>query len=103
MTIGSDILKRAFDIFLSGMGIVASLPLWAVIALAIKAGDGGPVFYGQERVGKGGRPFKSWKFRSMIVDADKKFPALQAKEVDPRVTRLRRLLRATDMYELPQV
>src|SRR5215475_9963186 len=98
-----DMLKRVFDIFVSGMGIVASLPLWAVIALAIKAGDGGPVFYGQERVGKGGRPFKSWKFRSMIVDADKKFPALQATEFDPRVTRIGRLLRATAMDELPQL
>jgi lipopolysaccharide/colanic/teichoic acid biosynthesis glycosyltransferase len=96
-------LKRVFDIFVSGIGIVGSLPLWAVIAVAIKAGDGGTVFYGQERVGKGGRRFKSWKFRSMIVDADKKFRALQAAEFDPRVTRIGRLLRATAMDELPQL
>ena len=103
MTIGSDMLKRAFDMVLSGMGIVGSLPLWAFIAFAIKAGDGGPVFYGQERVGRGGRRFKSWKFRSMIVDADKKFLALQATEFDPRVTPIGRLLRATAMDELPQL
>jgi len=96
-------LKRAFDIFLSGLGIVASLPLWALIALTVKASDGGPVFYGQDRVGKDGRRFKSWKFRSMIVDADKKFPALQATEFDPRVTTIGRLLRATAMDELPQL
>ena len=96
-------LKRVFDIVLSGLGILALLSLWALIALAVKAGDGGPVFYGQNRVGKAGRRFKSWKFRSMIVDADKKFPALQAAEFDPRVTTLGRLLRATAMDELPQL
>jgi lipopolysaccharide/colanic/teichoic acid biosynthesis glycosyltransferase len=96
-------LKRPFDVALSGLGLLASLPLWALIATAIKLEDGGPVFYGQERVGRGGRRFRSWKFRSMVADADRRFGALQAREDDPRVTRTGRLLRATAMDELPQL
>ncbi len=96
-------LKRPFDVALSGLGLLGSLPLWALIAAAIKLEDGGPVFYGQERVGRGGRRFRSWKFRSMVVDADRRFGALQAREHDPRVTRTGRLLRATAMDELPQL
>jgi len=96
-------LKRPFDVAVSGLGLLGSMPLWALIALAIKIEDGGPVFYGQARVGKGGKRFRSWKFRSMVVDADKRFGALQARERDPRVTRTGRILRATAMDELPQL
>ena len=64
-------LKRAFDFSLSVTGLFISLPLWCVFALAIRLSDGGPVFYFQERVGKGGRIFKGIKFRSMIPDAEK--------------------------------
>jgi lipopolysaccharide/colanic/teichoic acid biosynthesis glycosyltransferase len=96
-------LKRPFDVALSGLGLLGSLPLWALIAAAVKLEDGGPVFYGQERVGRGGRRFRSWKFRSMVVDADERFGALQARHDDPRVTRTGRLLRATAMDELPQL
>jgi lipopolysaccharide/colanic/teichoic acid biosynthesis glycosyltransferase/glycosyltransferase involved in cell wall biosynthesis len=96
-------LKRPFDVALSGLGLLGSLPLWALIAAAVKLEDGGPVFYGQERVGRGGRRFRSWKFRSMVVDADERFGALQARQDDPRVTRTGRLLRATAMDELPQL
>jgi lipopolysaccharide/colanic/teichoic acid biosynthesis glycosyltransferase len=96
-------MKRLFDLVLSGVGLVASLPLWAVIAAAIKIEDGGPIFYGQERVGRGGRVFKVWKFRSMIPDAEARVGALQASEHDPRVTRVGRVLRATAMDELPQL
>jgi lipopolysaccharide/colanic/teichoic acid biosynthesis glycosyltransferase len=96
-------LKRPFDVVLSGLGLLGSLPLWGLIALAIKLEDGGPVFYGQARVGKGGARFRSWKFRSMVVDADTRFGALQARERDPRVTRTGRILRATAMDELPQL
>ena len=92
-----------FDVALAGLGLLGSLPLWALIAAAIKLEDGGPVFYGQERVGRGGRRFRSWKFRSMVADADRRFGALQAREDDPRVTRTGRLLRATAMDELPQL
>jgi lipopolysaccharide/colanic/teichoic acid biosynthesis glycosyltransferase len=95
--------KRALDVTLSGVGLVASAPLWAVIALMIKLEDGGPVFYGQQRSGLNGVPFDVRKFRSMIPDAEANVGAVQATADDPRVTRVGRLLRATAMDELPQL
>ncbi len=96
-------LKRPFDMFLSGLGLLLSAPLWALITLGVKLEDGGPVFYGKERVGKGCRRFWSWKFRSMVPDSDVRFGPLQASDGDPRVTQVGRLLRATAMDELPQL
>ena len=96
-------MKRAFDILLSSIGLLLSAPLWAIIMLKIKSEDGGPLFYLQERVGKGGRIFKVIKFRSMVVDAEKKTGPIQATEHDPRVTRIGRILRKTAMDELPQL
>jgi lipopolysaccharide/colanic/teichoic acid biosynthesis glycosyltransferase/glycosyltransferase involved in cell wall biosynthesis len=95
--------KRCFDVFLSGTGLIFSSPLWLLIALLIKLEDGGPIFFAQERGGQGGRRFKSWKFRSMVPDAERKFGFVQALEKDPRVTRVGRILRATAMDELPQL
>jgi lipopolysaccharide/colanic/teichoic acid biosynthesis glycosyltransferase len=95
--------KRAFDMGLAGLGLVASAPLWAVIAALIKWEDGGPVFYDQERSGLHGRPFRVHKFRSMVPDAEARTGAVQAIEHDPRVTRVGRVLRATAMDELPQL
>lgn len=71
--------------------------------MAIKLEDAGPVFHSQERVGKAGRPFKGWKFRSMVPDSEQKFGPLQASENDGRVTRVGRILRATALDELPQL
>jgi len=82
---------------------VASSPLWLLFAAAIKAEDGGPIFYRQERVGQWGRPFDALKFRSMRPDAEAMTGAIQATENDPRVTRVGRLMRATAMDELPQL
>lgn len=96
-------LKRAFDVTLASLAIALSLPLWAIVALAIKIEDRGPVFYPQRRWGKDKRPFSVFKFRSMIVAADEKFGPLQAQANDPRVTRVGRWLRATALDELPQV
>ena len=95
--------KRALDVTLSGAGLVASAPLWAVIAALVKLEDGGPVFYEQERSGLNGQPFTVWKFRSMVPDAEARTGAVQATADDPRVTRVGRLLRATAMDELPQL
>jgi len=95
--------KRLLDLLLSGSGLVASAPLWGVIAALIKLQDGGPVFFSQERVGRDGRTFRALKFRSMTVDAEAKTGPVQSGEHDPRVTRLGRLLRATAMDELPQL
>src|SRR5712692_3792171 len=96
-------IKRLFDIVLSGTGLLVSSPLWGIIAAAIKLEDGGPVFYRQQRVGKGGREFSSLKFRSMVADSDAKWGVVPAAENDPRVTRVGRILRTTAMDELPQL
>src|SRR5947207_4272929 len=82
---------------------MASAPLWPVIAAAIKLDSRGPVFYAQRRVGEGGRPFSVLKFRSMVADAERTVGPRQAREADPRITRVGRLLRATAMDELPQL
>lgn len=97
------LLKRAFDVSLSGVGLIASLPVWALAALAITLEDGGPVFYGQPRVGRGGRVFQVLKFRSMIPDAEARVGALQATAGDARITRVGRFMRATAIDELPQL
>lgn len=96
-------LKRACDVALSGLGLVASAPLWALVAIAVKLEDRGPVFFRQERVGLAGRPFIALKFRSMRPDAEAGVGAVQAVERDPRVTRVGRFMRATAMDELPQL
>jgi lipopolysaccharide/colanic/teichoic acid biosynthesis glycosyltransferase len=95
-------VKRVFDVALSAAGLAVSWPLWLLVAAAIKAEDGGPVFFRQPRVGLMGRPFTAYKFRSMVVDAAAA-PARQAEEDDPRITRVGRWLRATAMDELPQL
>jgi lipopolysaccharide/colanic/teichoic acid biosynthesis glycosyltransferase len=96
-------LKRPFDIALSLTGLLLSAPLWAVIPLAIRLEDGGPVFYAQERVGLNGRIFKALKFRSMVKGAETATGPVQAVAGDPRATRVGRFLRATAMDELPQL
>lgn len=88
---------------LAGLGLIISAPLWALVALAIKLEDGGPILYVQERSGLAGTHFKACKFRSMIPHAEANVGAVQAREDDPRVTRVGRLLRATAMDELPQL
>ncbi len=95
-------IKRAFDVTLSGVGLVLSAPVWLLVAAAIKLADGGPVLYAQERVGYRGRPFRALKFRSMVPDADA-FGAIPATTDDPRVTRVGRFLRATALDEVPQL
>jgi lipopolysaccharide/colanic/teichoic acid biosynthesis glycosyltransferase len=100
---GYRLAKRALDILLSGAGLAASSPIWAILAAAIKLEDGGPVFFPQARVGQGGRTFRALKFRSMIVDADRSGAPRQAALHDPRVTRVGRIMRATALDELPQL
>lgn len=105
--------KRALDIVVSAPLLVVLSPLLAAIALAVKLGDGGPVLYRWRVVGRGGRPFTSNKFRSMVVNADELKPALEvANEMsgpvfkmrdDPRITRVGRFLRRFSLDELPQL
>ncbi len=97
------IIKRLFDIVLSGIGLVCSLPLWIIVALAVKLQDGGPIFYSQERAGKNGGVFKVYKFRSMVPDAEKHSGVVWASENDPRITKVGSVLRASAMDELPQL
>lgn len=96
-------MKRLFDIVVSLAGLLVLSPIALLIAVAIKLEDGGPVFFMQDRVGRGGRVFPAFKFRSMIVDAERDTGAVQATAHDPRVTRVGRVLRATAFDELPQL
>ncbi len=95
-------LKRVLDLTLAAVGLVLSTPLWVAAALIIKLEDGGRLFYAQKRWGRGGLPFTVWKFRTMAV-ADPDHAVRQATEVDGRVTRVGRVLRAMGVDELPQL
>ena len=95
-------IKRLFDITLSSIGLFVSAPLWLAIPAAIKLEDGGSIMFPQERVGKNGRVFKALKFRSMVPDAEAMSGPVQAREGDPRVTRIGGFLRKYRLDELPQ-
>ncbi|MDF1554456.1 MAG: sugar transferase [Deferrisomatales bacterium] len=94
--------KRLFDLFWTVPGILILAPLFALAALAIKLDDQGPVFFRQERVGRNGLPFRIWKFRTMVVDAEAMGGQLTVGR-DPRVTRVGRWLRHGKLDELPQL
>lgn len=96
------VLKRLFDIFLSGLILVISLPLMLLIAAAVKLQSAGPVLYKQKRVGLDGRKFNIIKFRSMYADAEAATGPKWATEDDNRVTPLGRFLRRFNLDELPQ-
>jgi lipopolysaccharide/colanic/teichoic acid biosynthesis glycosyltransferase len=96
-------LKRPLDVALSSLMLVLSAPVSLLIALAIKLEDGGPVFYRQERWGRGGTRFKAYKFRTMVPHSDRAFGIKQATENDERITRVGRVLRAMGLDELPQM
>ena len=95
--------KRAFDSALATIGLVISWPVWCVVAAAIWIDSGLPIFYTQERVGRQGRVFRVWKFRSMIANAERWSGARQACQGDPRITPVGRWLRSTALDELPQL
>lgn len=97
------LLKRLLDVSFSLLMLVLSAPIFLVVAVTIKLEDGGPIFYGQERWGKGGIRFRAYKFRTMIPNSDDIFGIMQADENDPRVTFVGRILRATGLDELPQI
>ena len=97
------LLKRPLDVILSAFMLLLSLPVSLPIAFAIKMEDGGPVFYRQERWGRGGTRFRAYKFRTMIASSDQEFGLKQATENDPRITRIGRVLRAMGLDELPQL
>ena len=96
------LIKRIGDIILSGIMIVVLSPLFLLIAICVKAGDGGPVFYTQERLTRNGRPFRIIKFRSMRVNSEKQGARL-AKRHDSRITPVGKVLRNLHLDELPQL
>ncbi|XDZ67110.1 sugar transferase [Alphaproteobacteria bacterium LSUCC0226] len=95
-------LKRLFDLVFSAVGLLALLPFFLVIALLIKIDSAGPVFFRQVRVGRYLFPFKIHKFRTMVVNASDLGPSVTT-DVDPRVTRVGRILRKYKLDELPQL
>ena len=106
-------LKRFFDIVASAIGLIMLSPLFLFLIIKIKHEDGGPAFYSQERIGKNEKPFKMWKFRSMIVNADKMVEQLEEQNEidgamfkikdDPRVTKVGHVIRKYSLDELPQL
>ncbi|ROZ63046.1 sugar transferase [Kocuria soli] len=110
---GHALLKRLFDLTCSAALLVALAPLLLVIAVGVLIGDGGPVFYSQQRIGHRGKPFTMLKFRSMLHGSERDFPSLTSDNAsnpilfkmhdDPRVTSIGRYLRRTSLDELPQL
>jgi len=107
------IWKRALDVIGACVGLTLLSPLFLVVAIAVKLTSPGPVFFGQRRSGRGGKPFRLYKFRSMVSDAEERKkelleqneqdgPAFKIRR-DPRVTKVGRFLRATSIDELPQL
>lgn len=96
-------LKRAFDVVSSGILSIVLLPVWIVVAIAIKLDSKGSVFFKQGRRTKDGRVFQMLKFRSMVVNAEQMGAGLFNYENDPRVTKVGRFLRNTSIDELPQL
>ena len=102
LTIEQMAIKRFFDVIVSAFGIIVTLPVSIICAIAIKLDDGGPVFYRQNRITKDGRIFNILKFRSMRTDAEAK-GAMKAVNDDKRITRVGRIIRACRVDELPQL
>ncbi len=102
LSIDQRIIKRFFDIVLSGIGIILASPFMLIIAAAVKLYDGGPVLYKQERLTIDEKPFMIYKFRSMSTDSEKNGARLAAKD-DKRVTPVGRVIRNIHFDELPQL
>jgi len=109
----NDGLKRLVDLVLAGLGLLVTLPLWLGVMLAIRIDSPGPAIFTQERVGRHGRRFQFYKFRSMYVDAEQRLSEVIARNEidgpvfkmrnDPRVTKVGAFLRRTSLDELPQL
>lgn len=111
------LIKRIIDLLLIIISLPLTFPVILILSLLVKLTSKGPVFYGHERVGKNGKHFKTWKFRSMVIDADKRLEEILANDPkrreewekdrkfidDPRVTKVGAFLRKTSLDELPQL
>lgn len=96
-------IKRIIDLFTALICLVVFSPLFLICYIAIKHEDGGPAIFKQERIGRFGRPFYIYKFRSMVVDAEKDGPALYGHENETRMTKVGKFLREHHLDELPQL
>ncbi len=103
LTLAQRIVKRILDLFLCFIALLPSIFIVLSVSVAIKAEDGGPIFYKQRRVTKDGKEFNILKFRSMVVDAEKEGESIPATNYDPRITKVGRIIRATRIDELPQI
>jgi sugar transferase (PEP-CTERM system associated) len=99
---GTLFAKRLLDLTAASIGLIPAAPLMLLVAIAVRLDSRGPVLFRQERLGRGGKPFTLWKFRSMTTDAEKN-GAVWAVTNDPRVTRVGRFIRKTRLDELPQL
>ena len=102
MPIWQRVVKRAFDIVASILALVILSPVFLACAIIVKATSKGPVFYAQERIGKGGKPFKMSKFRSMRVDAESSGTPQLSSDDDPRITKFGKFMRKVRLDEIPQ-
>ncbi len=111
---GSYLVKRLFDIIVGSLLLLLLMPVFLLVALAIRLESPGPVLFAQKRVGRWGRLFTMWKFRSMYIDAEERKAELMAQNEmaggvifkmkdDPRITRVGKLIRKTSIDELPQL
>lgn len=107
-------VKRAFDIFCSFVALVLLSPVFLIVSILVYLGDPGKVFYGQVRIGKNGKPFRMWKFRSMYKNSDRMIDQLSPEQKrqyytefkidnDPRITPIGNFLRKSSLDELPQL
>jgi len=99
----SRILKRTLDLVLTIPGLLLLSPLFVILALAVRFSSPGPIFFKQERVGRGNKPFMILKFRSMRIDAEKETGPVWATKGDKRTTKIGAFLRRTSLDELPQL
>ena len=96
-------IKRILDIIVAISCLIIFSPLFLFCCIVIKKEDGGSIFYKQERIGRFGKPFYIYKFRSMIVNAEEADPQLYKKDIDPRLTKIGKTLRVHHLDELPQL
>ena len=97
------VIKRVSDFCSSAVAIVLLLPLWVIVAIAIKIDSKGPILFKQGRRTKDGKVFKMWKYRSMVVNAENMGSGLFSYDNDPRITKVGTFLRKTSIDELPQL
>lgn len=96
-----SVLKRLSDIAISSLALLVLFPLFVILAILIKVGSKGPIFFRGVRIGLDGKPFRIFKFRTMVMDADKLGPSSSTSD-DPRITKIGRFIRRFNLDELPQ-